>query len=420
MITTLALLPGITLRCFPDSRFKQGCMSIQLVRPMDRREASLNALLPAVLLRGCRTAPDLRAITQRLDDLYGASVGVLVRRIGDYQTLGLYSSFVDERFALAGDRVLGPMVEFLGQLLLEPVTEGEGFSAAYVEGEKKNLIAAIESMKNDKRAYAVASLLRHMCREDSFGVPRLGEAEGVAPITAETAYRHYRKVLAESPIEIFYVGAAQPEQVANLLRPLFGTLSRQVSPLPAQTPFQSCGGGDYEETLDVAQGKLAMGFTTPITLRHPDFVTMQVCNTVLGGGMTGKLFQNIREKQSLCYDISSSYHGSKGIVTVCAGIDSSNKDLVIGQVEAQLASIAAGDVTDGELTAAKEALISSLRSTHDSPGAIESYYATSALSGLGLSTEEYRRRVEAVTCDQVAEAAAAVTRDTVFFLKGAQ
>jgi hypothetical protein len=50
---------------------------------MRREEAAMNALLPAVLLRGCRKYADLRDITLRLDDLYGASVGALVRRVGD-------------------------------------------------------------------------------------------------------------------------------------------------------------------------------------------------------------------------------------------------------------------------------------------------------------------------------------------------
>ena len=118
MIQTTTLLPGVTLRCFADARFKQGCLSLQLVRPMCAEEAALNALLPAVLLRGCRSCPDLRSITMRLDDLYGASVGTLVRRVGDYQTTGLYCSFIDDRYTLAGDRVLAPMTDFLRQLLL--------------------------------------------------------------------------------------------------------------------------------------------------------------------------------------------------------------------------------------------------------------------------------------------------------------
>ena len=51
MIETMEILPGVTLRCYTDSRFKQGCLSFQLVRRMRAEEAALNALLPAVLLR---------------------------------------------------------------------------------------------------------------------------------------------------------------------------------------------------------------------------------------------------------------------------------------------------------------------------------------------------------------------------------
>ena len=76
---------GIEFYSFRDTRFKQGALSIQFIRPMKKEEAALNALLPAVLLRGCKGCPDLRTITLRLDDLYGASVSALVRRVGDYQ-----------------------------------------------------------------------------------------------------------------------------------------------------------------------------------------------------------------------------------------------------------------------------------------------------------------------------------------------
>ena len=110
MITEITLQPGVTLRCFTDNRFKQGCLSLQLLRPMRREEAGANALIPTVLLRGCESAPDLRQITGRLDDLYGASVGPLVRQMGDYQGIGFYASFISDRYALQGDKILAPMV----------------------------------------------------------------------------------------------------------------------------------------------------------------------------------------------------------------------------------------------------------------------------------------------------------------------
>ena len=418
MIETQMLLPGVTLRCCRDTRFKQGCLSFQLVRQMDKEEGALNALLPSVLLRGTRRCPDLRSITEHLDELYGASVSPLVRRIGDYQTTGLYCGFMDDRFALPGDKVLKPMLSFLEEVLLDSPLENDAFLPAFVESEKKNLIATIESELNDKRVYAMNRLLRIMCSADTFGLPRLGDKEQVAAITPRSLYNHYRNILKTSPIEIFYVGSAETWQVAQMLMPLLGKLDRDARTLEAQTPFHPSEKQDVVETMDVSQGKLCMGFTTPITNRCPEFPAMQIMNTILGAGMTSKLFVNIREKMSLCYSIGSGYYGTKGIVVVSAGIDFDKEQLTRDQVMRQIDACREGDITEQELKAAKEAVLSSLRATHDSPGAIEGYYATAALSGLGMSPKLYMEKVEAVTAADVVSCAQKLTLHTTYFLKG--
>jgi predicted Zn-dependent peptidase len=128
----------------------------------------------------------------------------------------------------------------------------------------------------------------------------------------------------------------------------------------------------------------------------------------------------IREQMSLCYDIHSSYHGSKGIIIVSAGIDCNMDAQVRQEVMNQLRACQEGDFTEEELTAAKQALLNQLRSTHDSPGAIEGYYATSALSGLPLSPEDYAKAVEAATAEDVANAAKTLQLHTVYFLRGAK
>ena len=170
--------------------------------------------------------------------------------------------------------------------------------------------------------------------------------------------------------------------------------------------------------MEVAQAKLCMGFVTPVTNRCENFAAMQVLNTIFGAGMTSKLFMNVREKLSLCYSIGSAYYGAKGIVTVSAGIDGDQEEKTRNEILRQLDACRNGDITEGELTAAREAILSALRATHDSPGAIENYYATAALSGMGMTPEVYADAVRAVTREQVAAAAKTVKLHTTYLLKG--
>lgn len=419
MYQTLEILPGVKLRHIRATRFKQGCLTIQFLRPMCPEEAGTNALLPAILLRGSKQYPDLQQITNKLDDLYGASIGTMVRRIGDLQTTGFYCGFLEDRFALQGDEILSPMIQLVGQLLREPVEEDDGFSRDFTESEKRNLISAIDSERSNKGAYAAAQMLKGMCARDSFGVPRLGEIAQIKEIDHRSALAHYRKVLKESPVELFYVGSADIQQVAALVRTLFESLDREPCKLPQQSGFVYSQPFDGSESQQIAQAHLSMGFVTPITNRDPRFAAMQVCNALFGGGQTSKLFMEIRERMSLCYAIGSGYYGSKGILTVNAGIDTDKEQDVKTAVFAQLEACRKGEITDEELSAAKESILSGLRSIYDSPGAMEAYFSTSAITGLLRSPEDYADEIQAVTRDAVAQAAETVQHHSTFFLRGA-
>ena len=420
MIETKEILPGITLRCCRDTRFKQGCMSFQFVRQMDAKEAHLNALLPSVMLRATVSHPDLRSISQHLDSLYGVTLGALVRRIGDYQTVGFYLNFMDDRFALPGESVLDGVLAFLEEVLTQSPLKDGGFLEDLLESEKKNLIATIESELNNKAAYAQSKLLKAMCREDAFGLPRLGEKEDVAQIGAKELYDHYLRVRKESPLEIFYVGGADMETVTGLVAPMVEKWERSYVNLPDQTPFKAVEGQHLTESMEVAQGKLSMGFVTPILRNSPDFAALHLLNTIFGAGMTSKLFQNVRERLSLCYSIGSAIYVTKGILTVNAGIDFEKEQQTRQEILHQLELCKQGQITQEELRSAKEAIYSGLRSAMDSPGAIEGYHSTAALNGTVLSREEYMEAVEKLTIADVAAAANTVTYHSSYFLKGVE
>ena len=378
----------------------------------------MNALLPTVLLRGTQKHPDLQAITCRLDDLYGASVGDLVRRVGDVQATGLGCTFTEDRFALPGDRILEPAVDFLRELLLQPKLEDGVFCRDYVESEKRNRLADIEAEFNDKRLYAANSLMRIMARRDSFGIPRVGDKEDVAAITPEGLYGHYCRILREAPVEIFYVGSADVQTVTELFRSFFAGPERRPAPVPTTSPLHDVGGKQVRQETAASQSILNMGFVTPITNDHPDLVAMRMCNAILGGTMTSKLFVNIREKQSLCYAIGSEFYSAKGIFTVAAGIDARQEQTVRREILAQLEACQKGEISEAELAAVREAMLSALRMIFESPGAIERHFSTQILCGGTQTPEQLRQAVEKTTAADVARAASTLREHSAFFLKG--
>ena len=219
-------------------------------------------------------------------------------------------------------------------------------------------------------------------------------------------------------MELLYVGSASEERVISAVNPLLSALNRTPDSLPPQTGFTPGPGSDVTETMDVAQGKLCMGFCTPITNRCKEMPAMQMFNALFGGGMTSKLFQNVRERLSLCYSVDSAYYGAKGIVLVNAGIDFGKEETTREEILQQLQACRDGQISEAEMTAAREAILSSLRAVQDSPGAIESFYSTAALSGMGFTREGYMEAVETVTPEDVIRCANLLQLNTTYFLKG--
>ena len=198
------LAEGVFLTYVPAAKFKTGVLGAQLITPLEESTVAAGALLPAVLRRGTTAHRDMRSIAAELDRLYGASIAYTVRKKGENQCLGFVGSFLDERYVPGGERLLEPMADLLGELLLDPLTRNGRFLSDYVESEKENLIDAIESILNDKRDYADARLLQEMCRGERYGIDRLGTVTGVERLTNQTLYRYYNELLATARIELFY------------------------------------------------------------------------------------------------------------------------------------------------------------------------------------------------------------------------
>ena len=146
---------SIVLNKIPAQKFKTNYFEINFVRPLTLKEASQNALLMDVLLRGSKKNHDLKSINARLNENFGATLNSNVRKMGEDQIFGFSSGFIKDQLALEGKKVLKDMLNFIFEVLFDPKIENGRFLKSYVESEKKNLKDRINSKINDKRSYAL-------------------------------------------------------------------------------------------------------------------------------------------------------------------------------------------------------------------------------------------------------------------------
>ncbi len=414
--TRTKLAEGVYLTCLPARKFKTSLLSAQFVTPLRRETASACALLPALLRRGTVSCPDMESLSARLDMLYGARIDCTVRKKGENQCVGFVASLIDDRLAPGGEKLLEPAAELLGELICNPVTERGRFVGSYFESEKQNLIDAIRSILNDKRDYADSRLLREMCAGEPYGVSRLGDEADAESIQPQKLYAQYQALIASARLELLYSGSAPRDRVERAVQAALASLPRENvqgiarhQPHPARTEVL-----EVEETLDVTQGKLGMGFACG----SEDYAALLMGNTLFGGSSNSKLFMNVREKLSLCYYASSLYHRQKGLITVSSGIEFENYQKAYDEILAQLAAVQRGDLEDWELEGARSTLLNAYASMGDSQGKLENFYLGQAATGQQETPEELAEQVRQVTKERICRAMETVRLDTVYFLRG--
>ena len=415
------LAPCVWLTALQTDKFKTGCLSATLLTQLDRETAAENAVMPYVLRRGTSSLNDMRAISARLDGLYGAAVEPRVRKLGEIQALGFLADFPEERY-LPESGELESIVKLVGELWLSPNTRGGLLLPDYVDSERDKLLERIESLRNDRRSWAMRRLIENMCACEPYAVSALGGADEAENLHYVKLTKDYRARLASSPMEFFYCGSRSGEEVAERIQNAMLLLPRSEIDLELGTDVRmnalEAEPRYFTEEMDITQGNLAMGYRLGSCMNDPDEAAIRVFNAVFGGCVTSKLFANVREKLSLCYYASSSVDLLKGILTVSSGIDFDKYEPALAEINAQLDSLRGGEITPDELSGAKKAVANALRQYPDSPLELEDFYLRQAVQGLDASPEDMAALVEDVTADQVADIARGVELDAVYFLKG--
>jgi len=420
--TRREILPYVFLTHLETNKFKTGTVQINLLTQLTRETAAKNAILPRILLRGTARHPDLQALRQAMEELYGAHIEPVIRKKGEIQCVGFCAAFVDDACLRSGQGILGKITALLGEILLDPATQEGQLRTDYVDQERENLLDEIRGRINNKGSYAVSRLVELMCDGEDFATFRLGSEQEAEDIDAEALTAHYQALLSAAPVEIFYCGSATADQVEQALTSALKTMPRREPDYAMGTQIRlnalEATPRTFTEELDVTQGKLSLGFRLGDCLDDPNWAAISLFHYLYGGSVNSKLFLNVRERLSLCYYASSILEKAKGLLLVASGIAFDKYDEAKSEILAQLGAVAQGEITDEELLWAKKALVTDLELTRDEPRQLEDFYLQQTILGLDYDLDDLIAMVERVDVKEIVEIARGVELDAVYFLKG--
>ncbi len=405
---------GINLYLINDKKFKAFSACTIFHRPLCREEVTKNTLLTAVMRQQCENYPDAKAISEALENLYGADLIARATKYGEEHLVKLGVQSVAD--AVVGKSNFDNAMNLLSDIVLRSGS-GARFSESIVETEKDNIRDAILSQKNDKRSYSVLRLQEEMCKDEPYGINPLGYTEDLEKINCDDLYAHYQKVLNESRVDIIFTGNFDEDGAKSAAGKIAQKLcERNAEKIETKAVHSVKEVRTVTDRMDVTQGKLCMGFRCAKEISKKDYPAAMVYNTVFGGSATSKLFENVREKLSLCYYVSSSIDRLKQIMLVRSGVEFESFKKAYDEIMLQQSKMVNGEITPDEIETAKKQLINAYQSNYDSIRALEEYYTMQLLLGTDISIEDMKKSVQEVSLEEIVEVAKSMLLDTVYYI----
>jgi predicted Zn-dependent peptidase len=378
------------LRAFTEPLAEATSVSLGLwIRAGSRDEmdefAGISHLMEHMLFKG---TPDMDAlgIAQAFEGI-GAQENAAT---GEEYTV-LYARFLPEH--------LGRALDVMSDMVLRP-------TLVDLEREREVIVEEIKMYEDRPDQLADEYLSSLIFNEDPLGRPIIGSAETVRGVDHDTLKGFHKNTYTAPNVFVVAAGKLDSDDVERMVEEKLSGLPegepfvREASPTPPASRFHF----RFKET---EQYHVSMG-SLGIPARSEDRYAMAALNNVLGGGMSSRLFQEVREKRGLAYAVYSYHQGysDAGAIKTYVGSTTGNVEEAVWVIVEQLGKIMDEAVVDEELERTKQQLKSSTLLALESTSARMNRVGRSVITGAELLTpEEISARIEAVTPEDIARLA---------------
>jgi predicted Zn-dependent peptidase len=310
-------------------------------------------------------------------------------------------------YARVLDTDLPIAVQVIGDMMVDSLVR-----TSDVDAERNVVLEEIAMRDDDPSDVAHEEFATVVFGDAPLGRPILGTNESIGSISRRTVHSYYRRHYQAPHMVVAVAGNVSHAQVVKLVRASFGPLvdGAHAAPADPRTPgrTKTLRGAAHVTTRDTEQAHIVLG--VPGLARGDDRrFTLSVLNAAFGGGMSSRLFQEIRERRGLAYSVYSfpEQYADVGLFSIYAGCHPSKAQDVLALVQSELALVATSGLPAEQIAKAKGQVSGGMvLGLEDTGSRMSRIGKTELLTGDLLSIDEVLSRVHAVTADDVATLAA--------------
>lgn len=353
-----------------EKKFKNIYMSVRFLSALDKDKILPKMLLANILNESCFKYPSKQDVTNVLDTMYGAAYSVNSSVIGNGQVIVVNGHIIDPKFLKKENHLLEDLFSLLHEFIYRPLLDENGFNERVFVEAKRNLMNTIIRGEDDPSTHCMYEAMRVAGKNQPLGWGVNATEEDVKNITMQEVVDAYYEMIEKDQLDILILGDVNEGNVDALADKYFNKETTVINSSVNYCLKDITNDKRCSKTKDISQSYITYIYSTNTYNTDKDFNALKVANAILGQLPTSLLFQEVREKNSLCYSIYSAlflYDGGLGIST---GVEIGNEEKTMDLIEKQIDRMKSGDFSDEMVSVAQKMLINSLRSTYDSANAI--------------------------------------------------
>ncbi len=370
-------------------------------------------LLPRLLTSHTNQLLNKTLMSEKLEDLYGAYFKSRVERVGNFSVVSIILTIVDP-LIVEDDKLMDQAINLFNQVLYDH----DFFDKNLFLDEKRMLIEQWETLHDKKRLYAQTKFYEHFFKGDAYGTPLSGNLADIKKLSLHKLEKYYKEVFLKNTKKFVVNGRVSNEDQIKLENMLAHDLELKHPFITSFRPARSLL--VIEEKTQMKQAILKLGYHFPVFREDEHYHAAILLDTILGGYPESRLFQEIREKEGLCYDISSNYDFYKGVIMISSGVDLTQKDKALEAIKKLVLDMISQGVTEEELLHAKAYYTHQIKSSLDNQSFLTKRAFIRELLQHNETIEERLCALEKVTIEDVQLLLNMISLDTIYVLHGGQ